>query len=238
MIPTETLAVDSALRCIGVSLLGLFVAAVFVITAGDALFRCLQRNQIKRELSKLKWTPLVAVCLSFSLLTSPMAYGQTEAKSPDVKAAEIQKAVSRSVALLKNVQETCKTDECQQLATDGLKMLADIQAKHPSSVMTEEEWKAFKTAWQAHLMKVITAIHNANASTISSLAPLQVRPPMGACQGRVTNVIKTDPCGMCDKVFAAASAICSLYVITNPALAAACEAFAIYQYMECIDTWC
>jgi amino acid transporter len=238
MIPENTLAVDSALRWIGVSLLGLFLFAVLVIIAGDALFRRLQRKAIELSLNKVKWHKLIATILvSFSLLTSPVAYAQTEAKSPDSKAAAIQKAVTRSVTLLKNVKETCKTDECQQLATDGLKMLADIQSKHPNSVMTEEEWQAFKAAWQAHLMKVIMAIHSANASTISSLAPLQVRPPMGACQAFKT-VEKADPCAMCDKVFAAASAICALYTITNPALAAACEAFAIYQYMQCIDTWC
>jgi len=65
----------------------LFVLSVLFVYEGNALWRRFQANQIKRELAKLKWTLLVALCLSFSLLTSQMAVGQT-APAPKVTRAE------------------------------------------------------------------------------------------------------------------------------------------------------
>lgn len=55
VIPTETLAIGPAMRWLALALSSVFVFAVAVITAGDAVFRRLRQRQMARELAKIKW---------------------------------------------------------------------------------------------------------------------------------------------------------------------------------------
>jgi hypothetical protein len=72
MIPENTLAVGPALRWIGLAMLVLFLFSVFLITAGDALFRRLQRRAVQRSLNKVEWHKFMGVA-ALLLLCSCLA---------------------------------------------------------------------------------------------------------------------------------------------------------------------
>jgi hypothetical protein len=72
MIPENTLAVGPALRWIGLAMLVLFLFSLFLITAGDALFRRLQRRAVQRSLNKVEWHKFMGVA-ALLLLCSCLA---------------------------------------------------------------------------------------------------------------------------------------------------------------------
>jgi hypothetical protein len=85
MIPTESLAIGPAMRWLAVALSSVFVFAVAVITAGDAIFRRLQRRALQRSLNKVGKV-VAAILLTFLLpttFTAQLAYaGQTQTPTP------------------------------------------------------------------------------------------------------------------------------------------------------------
>ena len=235
MILENTLAVAPALRWIGVSLLCLFVFSVFLITAGDALFRRLQRNQIKRELKKLKWVPLAVFLTMFVAL--PAAYAQTsEQASPQTQAETRQHLLVASSALMKHLKLACASEECQTLADQGLKMFAEAQQKLARNEMSDEEFKSFNAGLRAHMEKVREAILKSKTVDPTNVAQMKVAAPQ--CKTKFENVIKQSPCEQCTTVFERLALICSLYAVSCPSCFIACEALAIEQYSECLDTWC
>ncbi len=88
----EKLVVNHIYLTLGIAGLVSMIVTGCAIQAGDALYRRFARAQLKRQLGKL--TPLTAVCLSCSLLTSQFAYAgsQTAATStshPDTFVAKL-----------------------------------------------------------------------------------------------------------------------------------------------------
>jgi hypothetical protein len=242
MIPTESLAVDSALRWIGVSLVGLFLFAVFVITVGDALYRRLQRNQLKRELKKIS-IPLVAISLSISLLTSQLAFGQAAASPPQKATPEVQyhrlfKAVNLLVVRLKDV---CKTEECAALVTEGTALIADAQEKQKKGSLVNDERQQFHKNLDSLLIRVKTALVAVDAKQDNGAARLQI--PQGlACPagkpGVKTIVYDQDRCDLCYQVFETAAEICALYLGICETCSLICLSVAILQFGHCIQEFC
>jgi hypothetical protein len=73
MIPTETsLAIGPAIRWLALALSSVFIFAVAVITAGDAIFRRLQRRALQRSLDKVEWHKFMGVAVLL-LLASCLA---------------------------------------------------------------------------------------------------------------------------------------------------------------------
>jgi hypothetical protein len=212
------------------------IATALAIHIGSLLYRRFQHAAVKREFAKLKWTPLVAVCLSVSLLTSQMALGQTEQTKEQLRTANIQELLDRSVALMQHIKSSCKTAECAATAEQGLKILAEAKAKHAKGQLTGSEWKSFKAVWHDYLLFSLEVLQRNVPISDEDVAAITGKPSIG--HGQLVPVIVNDPCGMCSKVFAAASAICGMWALANPAYAAFCEAYAIQGFMECIDQWC
>jgi hypothetical protein len=72
MVSTESLAMGPAMRWLALALSSVFVFAVVLITAGDALFRRLQRRALQRSLDKVEWHKFMGVAVLL-LLSSCLA---------------------------------------------------------------------------------------------------------------------------------------------------------------------
>jgi hypothetical protein len=63
MVSTESLAMGPAMRWLALALSSVFIFAVAVITAGDAVFRRLQRRALQRSLNKVQWHKFMGVAV-------------------------------------------------------------------------------------------------------------------------------------------------------------------------------
>jgi hypothetical protein len=195
--PNEVIALEVQMP------LGLFLFAVFVITAGDALFRHLQRNQIKRELEKIG-APLVAICLSVSLLTSQLAFAQTapppQKATPEVQYQRLFKAVN---LLVKRLKDVCKTEECAALVTEETALIADAQEKQKKGSLVNDERIQFHKNLDSLLIRVKTALVAVDAERDNGAARLRIpqRPAHSAGKpGVKTIVYDQDRCDLCYQV--------------------------------------
>ena len=125
------------------------------IQAGDVLYRRFARAQLKRQLGKL--TPLIAVCLSVSLLTSQMAVGQTTTQAkPKRKSYQTMFTLASGIAVQsKNI---CKTDACAKAADELIIVVNDGQEKHRKGLLVDETRKQFHADFNASLLKLRTAL--------------------------------------------------------------------------------
>jgi hypothetical protein len=146
MIPTESLAVEPTLRLIGLSLLVLFVFSILLILGGSSVFHYLQRKALERSLNKIKWHKLVAaILLSFSLLTSQMAVGQTAPAPKTSSAARYQKLFALVSGLSAQTKKVCKTEACTKASDELAVVIADGQDKHSNGLLVGETRKQFHT---------------------------------------------------------------------------------------------
>jgi hypothetical protein len=240
MIPTESLAIGPAMRWLALALSSVFLFAVAVITAGDAIFRRLQRRALQRSLNKVPWHKLVvAVLLSFSLLTSQMAFGQAQKQStPATRAAQYQKLFLLMNGLMAQVKKQCKSTACTETASEGLALIADAQEKQNNGLLSENETN--RKAFHAKLEKVLLGIHTAlmdNAQAKRHPNSSKFTSPF--CPAKVVPV--QDPvemCALCDQTLETLSEICGLYAFVNPDAALICLAAAAIGYARCVEDWC
>lgn len=252
MIP-ETLAIGPTLRWLALALGGVFLFAVAVVTAGDAIFKRLQRKAIQRSLSKIKWMPLVALCLSFFLLTSQMAFAQTPNPTPkQLRAAQYQKLFLLVNGFLAQVNKNCKTPACAQAAEDGLALITDAQDKLQEGQFLEDEStrKQFHQKLEGALTRARTAlIEDADAKRATTKSSKNL-PEVPSCpvptraattkNGRVVLANLPDPymCNECWEAFEVLAEICALYTIVSPEAALICLASATIGFARCIEDWC
>jgi hypothetical protein len=244
MIPTESLAIGSALRWIALALCSVFVFAVVLIIAGDAIFRRLQRRAIERSLNKVEWHKLVgAILLTFLLpttFTAQLAYaGQTTQTLPAVKSTvQYQKLFAVTSGIMVQLPKVCKTDECGSLATEGAALIADAQTKHQKGLLVDAERATFHDNLDSVLTRTIAAIRaNRNTTTTAT-----VKLPDGLtcpAQSKTKSVVfDQDRCELCYEVFEQLAEICALYTIVSPDAALICLASATLQFGHCLKEFC
>jgi hypothetical protein len=252
MIPTESLAIGSALRWIALALCSVFVFAVVLIIAGEAIFRRLQRKAIERSLNKVEWHKLVgAILLTFLLpttFTAQLAYaGQTTQTPPAVKSAvQYQKLFAVTSGIMVQFPKVCKTDECGSLATEGAALIADAQTKHQKGLLVDAERATFHDNLDSVLTRTIAAIRaNRNATTTAKvkLPDGLTCPAVGVLVERTQSKTKSvvfdqDRCDLCYEVFEQLAEICALYTIVSPDAALICLASATLQFGHCLKEFC
>jgi hypothetical protein len=225
----------AALRWLAVALSSLFVFAVAVITAGDAIFRRLQRAAIKRELNKVQWRKLVmSILLSFSLLTFQFAFAQTAPAPKVTRTEQYQKLLTVTANIMLQLKKTCKTDECAALSEEGLALVADAQPKAAKSWLVEEERLDFHTKLDSLLTRTIAAIQASKKTPDTAKLKL---PDCPAC--RAKNVVyDQDRCDQCYEVFEQLAEICALYLGICETCALICLSAATLQFGNCLKRFC
>jgi hypothetical protein len=235
MIPTESLAVGPAMRWLALALSSAFVFSVFVITAGDAIFRRLQRRALQRSLNKVEWHKLVAaILLSFSLLTSQMAFGQT-APAPTSSAVRYQKLFTLVSGIMKEVPKVCKTEACIKAAEEGAALIADAQEKHSKGLLVDE----VRTQFHANLQTNLTALRMALLATLPEEKQKEIAARCPACKtAQVKPVQSSDECQLCEDVLEVTAEICALYLGTCNTCALICLSTAALAYGHCLRDYC
>jgi hypothetical protein len=234
MIPTESLAIGPAMRWLALALSGVFVFAAVVITAGDALFRRLQRKAFQRSLDKVAKL-VAAILLSFSLLTSQMSFAQTAAPAPKLTRTEqYQKLMTVTNRIMVQLKKTCKTEQCAALSDEGLALVADAQPKAAKGWLAEEERLDFHNRLDSLLTRVIAAIQASKKTPDTSKLKL---PDGAAC--RAKNVVfDQDRCDQGYEVFETLAEICALYLGICETCALICLSTATLQFGHCLKEFC
>jgi hypothetical protein len=234
MIPTESLAIGPAMRWLALALSGVFVFAAVVITAGDALFRRLQRKAFQRSLDKVAKL-VAAILLSFSLLTSQMSFAQTAAPAPKLTRTEqYQKLMTVTNRIMVQLKKTCKTEQCAALSDEGVALVADAQPKAAKGWLVEEERLDFHNKLDSLFTRVIAAIQASKKTPETSKLKL---PDGAAC--RAKNVVfDQDRCDQCYEVFETLAEICALYLGICETCALICLSTATLQFGHCLKEFC
>jgi hypothetical protein len=234
MIP-ETLAIGPALGWVALALAGAFVFAVFLITAGDALYRRFERAQIKRELGKLKCTPLIAVCLSVSLLTSQLAFGQTTPAPKSSTALRYDTLFAAVSTLAVQAKKACKTEACAK-ATDELStVIAAGKDKYSKGLLINETRKQFHTDLEAGLLKLRSAM----MATLSEKEQKDLANQCPTCKTQLQlKPVQNEECLLCDEVFHTSVEICLLYTGICQTCLLICISVAAISYSRCINDYC
>jgi hypothetical protein len=236
MIPENTLAVGPALRWLGLAMSVLFVLSVLFVYRGGALWRRLRRKALERSLDKIKWHKLVAaILLSFSLLTSQMAFGQTAAPAPKLTRTEqYQKLMTVTNRIMVQLKKTCKTEQCAALSDEGVALVADAQPKAAKGWLVEEERLDFHNKLDSLFTRVIAAIQASKKTPETSKLKL---PDGAAC--RAKNVVfDQDRCDQCYEVFETLAEICALYLGICETCALICLSTATLQFGHCLKEFC
>jgi hypothetical protein len=223
------------LRWLALALSGVFLFAVAVITAGDAIFRRLQRAAIKRSLNKVGKL-VAAILLSFSLLTSQMAFGQTA--PPTKTRAAYQKLFTLVGGIMKETPKVCKTEACVKAAEEGAALIADGQEKESKGLLVGETRTQFHNDLEANLTKV-------RAALLATLPEQKQKEVVSQCPTCKTNTAKVKPvqgtseeCQYCFDVLEVTAEICALYLGTCNVCALICLSTATLAYGKCIRDFC
>jgi hypothetical protein len=207
------------------------------IQAGDALYRRLQREAIKRSLDRAAKL-VAATLLSFCLLTSQMAFGQTPPKKqrPDSYLALFQ-VTDKIVALTRT---TCKTEDCSKAAEELAAVIKDGQDKHARGILLAETRKQFHADFRTSMTKLRKAVV-ANM-TEEDKAAMAKRPECPACDKppvvRPVQEIDSERCHLCWDTLEVASEICALYLGTCNTCALICLSTAALAFGNCMERWC
>ena len=207
------------------------------IQAGDALYRRFGRAQLKRQLGKL--TPLIAVCLSVSLLASQMAFGQTPTRARP-KRNNYQTLFMLIGNLTVQTKNVCKTEACAKAADEVAAVIADGKEKHSKGLLVEGTRKQFQTDFNASMIK----LHKALADNLSEddKAAMAKLPECPACNKppaiRPIQNGKQEECALCYDVLEQVMAICTLYWGQCNTCALICISVAGISFARCINDWC
>jgi hypothetical protein len=235
MIPENTLAIGQAMRWLALALSSVFLFAVFLVTAGDAIFRRLQRKAIERSLNnKVPWRKLAMVLLSFSLLTSQMAFGQTNTTASS-SAVRYQKLFTLVSGIAASTKDACKTEACAKAAEELAAVVADGKEKHAKGLLVDDARKQFHADLNANLLKL-------RAALIASLPEKEQNETASRCPACKPQVqlkpVQTEECQICDEVLHTALEICALYLPFNQVAALICVSAAALAYGRCIEDFC
>jgi hypothetical protein len=144
-------------------------------------------------------------------------------------------------ALMIQVKAVCATEECIALTVSGSKFNADGRMKYGKGQLVDAErallFKNLKhnvvQIQQTLLLQADTetaGLRNRDMKALQACAA-KTNGRLYPGGGRLMNVTIST----CDQVYNAALAICALYVIVSPIVAAICAAAATYGYINCKD---
>jgi hypothetical protein len=211
------------------------VLCACAIQLGEFLYGRFQRNQIKHELGKIKWHKLVAAILvSFTLLTSQMAFGQTAA--PKSSTAAYQKLFTLTGGLAASAKKVCKTEACAKAADELAATIANGQEKYSKGLLVGET----RTQFHADLQTNLIALRAALLATLSEKERKDVVSRCPTCNaGKLKPVQGTsEECQYCFDVLEVTAEICALYLGTCNTCALICLSTAILAYGRCIREYC
>ena len=255
----QNLVVNHIYLTLGIAGLVSVILTGCAIEAGDVLHRRFQRKALERELKKVS-IPLVAICLAFSLLTSQLAFGQTPTQltPAEIRTDQYQKLLDVTNGFLLQVQKICKTEACQQAATDGLELLADAREKHKNGQLWQVQ--ANRKDFHRKLEAILTKAHSALMEDVAAKRALhkgnaKLDLPTKSCPipAAKTAALKTDGkfvlvggqtpnpemCQECKDTFATLVDICGLYFFAgSPEAVLICIAAAAIGFARCVDDWC
>jgi hypothetical protein len=234
IIPTESLAIGPAMRWLALALSGVFVFAVAVTTAGDVIFKRLQRAALKRELNKMQWHKLVpAILLSFALLNSQIAFAQSAPAPKVTRAEQYSKLLTVVSRIMVQLKKTCTTEQCAALSEEGVALVADGQPKAAKGWLIEEERLNFHDKLESLLTRTIAAIQSRKTAETAKL-----RLPDGSTCRAKNVVFDQDRCDLCYEVFEQAAEICALYLGVCETCSLICLSVATLQFGHCLKEFC
>jgi hypothetical protein len=232
MIPENTLAVGPALRWIGLAMSMLFVLSVLFVYGGGALWRRLQRRALQRSLDKVAKL-VAAILLSFCLLTSQMAFGQTAPAPKSSSATRYSKLFTLVSGIAASTKDACKTEACVQAADELAAVVADGKEKYSKGLLINETRKQFHADLDASLLKLRAAL----IATLPEKEQKEVASRCPTCKARLQPV-QSEECSLCDEVLHTTLEICALYLPFNQVAALICFSAAAIAYGRCIEDFC
>jgi hypothetical protein len=232
MIPENTLAVGPALRWIGLAMSVLFVLSVLFVYGDGALWRRLQRKAVQRSLDKVAKL-VAAILLSFSLLTSQMAFGQAASAPKSSSATRYSKLFTLVSGIAASTKDACKTEACVHAADELAAVVADGKEKHSKGLLINETRKQFHADLNANLLKLraalIASLPEKDQKEIASRCP--------TCKAQLKPV-QTEECSLCDEVMHTTAEICALYLPFDQLAALICFTAMAIAYGRCIEDFC
>ena len=172
---------------------------------------------------------------AISLLITASAAGL----SAHAQSSQMTTLFDRSTKLLAHIDTVCDTLECHNLVSTIQHHIVDGRALESVSTLGQAENVQAKKLWHqqfdAYLidlqLEMYAVAERQSQTTTPSQSSLKLPTP-GPC-------LRTVAAMNCDQTFAAATAICGLYLaapVAGEALAAACEVAAVYAYDKCVQT--
>jgi hypothetical protein len=194
--------------------------------------------------------------LAALVVCQPALSSQTATQNPDATQRAIN-AVNTYLAQLKlvcqNKNNNCvgtmtdpdtgesKTVDAGKLADATAALVRDAQAKYNRGELTGDSLTQFRTSIKTAMQQIRGAMTSSLSSTPSGKLKLEKFEAQCAAhrQAAKFRLIDDSPeCTECDRVFAAASAICSLYIPICQPCFVICESVTIEQYFACQEQWC
>jgi hypothetical protein len=133
------------------------------------------------------------------------------------------------------LRAACNTQACEQVATDGDKMVTTARQHRAAKTMTREEAYAYLAAAKKHTAEIMKVLMN-NAEGVSDLRRRSLHPAVYYGGARLVRVQTLTPCQVCDQLYKVAVGICAAYI--NPVARSICLIAATYGYMNCVQQNC
>jgi hypothetical protein len=183
---------------------------------------------VKRRLS------IAAIALSGLLLcqsTPPVFAAQPAASERE---AHLKSVFTKSADYLGRIKTLCSQpgrEKCREITAQAQTHLATGQRNYINGGLTGSDQDEWLNAHAEFYLQLQTELYSIAQKASPEPLSLNLKPSRGACIAMAG--------WNCDSVMVAATAVCSLYLAVpgmGPALAAACEAAAIYGYIKCNQT--
>ena len=233
----ENLVVNHIHLTLGIAGLVSMILTGCAIQTGDVLYKRFQRKAIERSLNKA--TKLVAaILISFSLLTSQMAYGQT---TPAPKRpGNYQTLFMLSTRIIAMTRTTCKTEDCSKAADELSAVIKDGQDKHARGILLSETRKKFHADFKTSMTKLrLALVANLSDEDKAAMAKLPECPACSKAPPLHPVQYGTQAqCEQCYEVLHTAVEICALYTGICPTCLIICVATAALAFGGCINAFC
>jgi hypothetical protein len=150
---------------------------------------------------------------------------------PLERGAQLNKLFTASAKYFQDVDNLCDIDDCHQMVASARHHLADGQYGLQNGTMAHSDWQAWFSENELRLEGVQMALASVmqRQHFQSNVSELQYEKRRPACKMDAN----FDP-ARCDRVFAEATAICTIGYGAIPAAFAICEGAAIYGYNNCL----
>jgi hypothetical protein len=144
----------------------------------------------------------------------------------------IVKAMDAAADLYAETRLECSSQECIAALDEGEKLVTETRGRMPLDANARD---TFYTAVLKNIDKLDAALQKEqDAEQVAQvLGAFPPRPALPNCRGGALN-----QCQLCEVVYKASLAICSLYAITCKICLAACVIVATRSYILCVRTYC